>query len=123
MEKELRLLATTASGGIKPTWGINPKAYPGPAISLQLVVEVAQHNMSGRDKLKQASIQMDVFSSDFAETLRLRNLLVEGLENYRGAETTSIKNILLDRLRQMNDLSDTNNPVYRQSIDWKIFYV
>lgn len=123
MESELRALATTAAEGLKPTWGINPKAYPAPSISLQLIVEPNKYNMSGSDILKQTNIQMDVFSSSFAETLRLRNLLVDGLDNYRGNETTSIKNILLDRQRQMNDLSDPKNPVYRQSIDWKIFYV
>ena len=121
MEIELRKLATDLSG-VTANWGISPTNALLPQIRIQLIHEAGTYSMSGRDKLKQASIQMDVFTSNFADSLRLRNLIVSGLENYRGTETSSIQNIFLDRQRQLDDLTDLKNPVYRQSLDWTVFY-
>lgn len=82
MEQEIRTLIKAISPGIPVNFGVNPEGASYPAVVLNLISSVNGHHMGGPDSLKRARVQIDVYATQYADMVRVRDDIRSGVDGY-----------------------------------------
>lgn len=97
MEQEIRALIRALSPGLPVNYGINPEGTPYPAAVLNLVSSVNGHHQEGPDSLRRARLQVDVYATQYADLVRVRDDIRSVLDGYR---SETIEGAFLDNISQ-----------------------
>lgn len=99
---------------------ILPQSPTLPAITYSTVSASRQNTMDGPDGLPSKRIQIDAWSSSFAQAAALSNAIRVRIDGYRGAMGGStIKGVFADTERQ---LYDSEPKLHRMSSDFIIWH-
>lgn len=120
METELRQFIRTVTGIANTQWemAIEDESDKHPLITIVLVDETPDYQLSGMGKLRQALIQVDVWTDDFLEGVQLREALVAACDT---AVSDHIKGITISQIRSGKDVQEVT--YFRQSIDLSVSFI
>lgn len=120
METELHTLIKNAAAIESVNWGNEVTGKPYPQVAINLIGEEGQHTMQGRETFRLAGIQVDVWAKTMIEAVTIRKRILAELDGFMSDDV--VTNILLRSLRSEKDTSESDNVLYRQSIDLDVWY-
>lgn len=119
METELRTFIRSASGVANTQWemAVEDSANVNPLITIVLVSDTPSYTIDKMVDLRDALIQIDVWTDDLLQGITIREAIVAASEDFSSEHIVSID---VSQIRSGKDVrADT---VYRQSIDLRVNY-
>lgn len=119
MESELRSYIIAATGVANTQWemAVDSEDDHHPLITIALVSETPGYQLDGMDKLREALIQIDIWTDDFLQGITLREAIVAASDAFKSAH---IKAISINQIRSGKDVQEVT--YFRQSIDIRVFF-
>lgn len=107
---------------------VAPDKAPYPFITYTIISESHDHAMSGATGLAQVTVQLDVWTSTFADRVSVSEAIRNALDGFRGsmgAENLEVRNCFFSSRSTSTEreLEGKGQPIHRATLDFSIWHV